>query len=200
MRNSLASSSCVWDSTCLPTHAFSPWGQEPGVILKPEAAGSQDGLAVVCAVSPRGCIRSMLTTFLCSGARWYSKRLYTCSLKLLYHPLRLLKKFSCCLLVFDQGAQNTQNAANSATFTRLSSTKGGSAGMVTTQPKIKELFKNKIKTHLVVWFKLSATIICQVPVFFEQNHILISISAFPYLIWHIQESMLCFWAGGGEGG
>lgn len=64
------------------------------------------------------------------------------------------------------------------------------------QPKIKELFKNKIKTHLVVWFKLSATTICQVPVFFEQNHILISISAFPYLIWHIQESMFCFWGGG----
>lgn len=42
---------------------------------------------------------------------------------------------SYCLLVFDQGAQNTQNAADFATFTGLSRPEGGSAETVATWPK-----------------------------------------------------------------
>ena len=88
MRDSLVSSSHVRNSTCLAFHAFTPRRWEPGVLLQPEAGGSQDDM--VCAASPIGCIRGSLTTFPCSGAPWDSKALYTCSLKLLYYPLCLL--------------------------------------------------------------------------------------------------------------
>lgn len=90
MRDSLVSSSHVSNSTCLAFHAFTPWRWQPVVLLQPEAGGSQDDMAVVCAASPLGCIRGSLTTFPCSGAPWDSKTLYTCSLKLLHYPLCLL--------------------------------------------------------------------------------------------------------------
>ena len=70
---------------------------------------------------------------------------------------------SYCLLVFDQGAQHTQNAADFATFIGLSSTEGCSAEMVTTwqkkKKKKKKKFKSKVKKYLVVEFKLSVAII-----------------------------------------
>ena len=68
---------------------------------------------------------------------------------------------SYCLLVFDEGAQNTQNAADFATFIGLSSTEGCSAETVTTWPKNKnkKIFKSKFKKYLIVWFKLSVAII-----------------------------------------
>ena len=68
---------------------------------------------------------------------------------------------SYCLLVFDQGAQHTQNAADFATFIGLSSTEGCSAEMVTTwqKKKKKKKFKSKVNKYLVVEFKLSVAII-----------------------------------------
>ena len=50
---------------------------------------------------------------------------------------------SYCLLVFDQGAQNTQNAADFATFTGLSSTEGGSAETVATWQKKKKIIQKQ---------------------------------------------------------